>query len=144
VNALAAAALAAGELICEFNDGYRKSLLAKLTGDAPRTELVLVYEKLQSDSAEVLSSRRPGRRAVKVRAAGEQLHLIEPDGASVRVTTLLTCTRTKLKDDVEICTRWDATHAWHFDSTALRDPETAAARQPSGAATGSCEPWKVE
>jgi hypothetical protein len=28
VNGLAAAALAAGELICEFSDGYRKSLLA--------------------------------------------------------------------------------------------------------------------
>ena len=27
MNALAAAALAAGELICEFHDGYRRSLL---------------------------------------------------------------------------------------------------------------------
>jgi hypothetical protein len=144
VNADAAAAFAAGELICEFTDGYRKSLLAKLTGDTPRVEMVLVYEALKPDSAEVISSRRPGRRAVKVRAAGEQLHLIEQDGPSVRVTTLTSCTRTKLKDEVEICTRWEASHAWHFDSTALRDPEAAAARQPSGAATGTCEPWRVE
>jgi len=144
VNALAAAALAAGELICEFNDGYRKSLLAKLTGDVPRTELVLVYEAMKADSAEVLSSRRPGRRAVKVRASGEQLHFIEQDGPSVRVTTLTSCTRTKLKDDNEVCTRWEAKHAWHFDTNAARDPEGAAARQPSGAATGSCEPWRIE
>jgi hypothetical protein len=144
VNPLAAAALAAGELICEFNDGYRKSLLAKLTGDTPRTEMVLVYEALNGDSAEVLSTRRPGRRAVAVRAAGEQLHLIEEDGPSVRVTTLTACTRTRLKADGELCTRWDARHAWHFDSSARFDPAGAASRLPSGAATGSCEPWKVE
>jgi len=144
VNPLAAAALAAGELICEFSDGYRKSLLAKLTGDSPRTEMVLVYESLKPDSAEVLSTRRPGRRAVQVRAAGGQLHLIEQDGPSVRVTTLTACTRTKVKDEGEICTRWDARHAWHFDSSARFDPDGAAARLPSGAATGSCEPWKVE
>ena len=144
MNALAAAALAAGELICEFNDGYRKSLLAKLTGDSPRTEMVLVYEALKSDRAEVLSTRRPGRRAVTVRATGEQLHLIEQDGPSVRVTTLTACTRTRPKGDGEVCTRWDARHAWHFDGSVRFDPDGAAARLPSGAATGSCEPWKVE
>ena len=57
VNPLAAAALAAGELICEFNDGYRKSLLAKLTGDSPRTEMVLVYEALQAPTAPRCSPR---------------------------------------------------------------------------------------
>jgi len=136
VNPLAAAVLAAGELICEFNDGYRKSLIAEIAGDTPRVELVLVYE--------ALSTRRPGRRAVKVRASGEQLHLIEQDGPSVRVTTLTACTRTKLRPDGEICTRFDARHAWHFDSTAALDPQAAAARLPSGAATGSCEPWKID
>jgi hypothetical protein len=144
VNPLAAAVLAAGELICEFNDGYRKSLIAEIAGDTPRVELVLVYEALRADSAEVLSTRRPGRRAVKVRASGEQLHLIEQDGPSVRVTTLTACTRTRLRPDGEICTKFDARHAWHFDSTAALDPQAAAARLPSGAATGSCEPWKIE
>ena len=144
MNPLAAAALAAGELICEFNDGYRRSLIAELVGDAPRVELVLVYEALREDSAEVLSTRRPGRRAVKVRAASGQLHLIEQDGPSVRVTTLTACTRKKLRADGEVCTRFDARHAWHFDSTAGLDPAAAAVRVPSGAATGSCEPWKVE
>ena len=144
MNPLAAAALAAGELICEFNDGYRKSLLAELAGDAPRVELLLVYESLREDSAEVLSSRRPGRRPVKVRAAGEQLHLIEQDGPSVRVTTLTACTRTKERPEGEICTRFEARYAWHFDSSVAVDPEAAAARLPSGAATGSCEPWKIE
>ena len=144
MNPLAAAALAAGELICEFNDGYRRSLIAELVGDAPRVELVLVYEALREDSAEVLSTRRPGRRAVRVRAVGEQLHLIEQDGPSVRVTTLTACTRTKPRADGEVCTKFDARHAWHFDSTAALDPEAAAARMPSGAAIGSCEPWRIE
>jgi hypothetical protein len=144
VNALAAAALAAGELICEFNDGYRKGLIAQMAGETPRVEMVLIYEALREDSAEVLSSRRPGRRAVKVRAAGDELHLIEQDGPSLRVTTLTDCTRTRLRDEGEVCTRFNARHAWHFDSTALVDPQAAAARLPSGAATGTCEPWRVE
>jgi len=144
MNALAAAALAAGELMCEFHDGYRKSLIAELSGDAPRVEMMLFYEALREDSAEVLSTRRPGRRTVRVRAAGEQLHLIEHDGPSVRVTTLTECTRTKLRADGEVCTRFNARHAWHFDSTTHLDPEAAAARLPSGAATGNCEPWRIE
>jgi hypothetical protein len=144
LSPLAAAALAAGELICEFNDGYRRSVIAEMAGDTPRVEMVLVYEALREDSAEVLSTRRPGRRAVKVRAAGEQLHLIEQDGPSVRVTTLTECTRTTWRDGVEVCNRFSARHAWHFDSSAALDPAGAAARLPSGAATGSCEPWKVE
>ena len=84
MNPLAAAALAAGELICEFNDGHRKSLLAKLTGDSPRTEMVLVYESLKPDSAEVLSTRRPGRRAVQVRASGGQVLVLGQPGMCVQ------------------------------------------------------------
>lgn len=144
MNALAAAALAAGELICEFDDGYRKGLIAQMAGEKPRVEMVLIYEALTEGSAEVLSTRRPGRRAVKVRAAGEELHLIEQDGPSLRVTTLTECTRTKVREEGEVCTKFNARHAWHFDSTVLVNPQAAAARLPSGAATGTCEPWRVE
>jgi hypothetical protein len=144
MNPLAAAVLAAGELICEFSDGYRKSLLAELTGDHPRTELLLVYEAVNKEAAQVLSSRKPGRRPVLLRAETEYVHLIESDGPSVRVTTLTSCTRTKVRGHEEICTRFAARHAWHFDTTAHFDPDTAFRRQPSGAATGSCEPWKLD
>lgn len=119
-------------------------MLAELTGDTPRVELVLVYEALKEGSAEVLSSRRPGRRPVKVRAAGGQLHLIEQDGPSVRVTTLTECTRVSERPEGDICTRFNARHSWTFDTTAPLEPAAAAARLPSGAATGSCEPWKIE
>jgi hypothetical protein len=144
VNSLAAAALAAGELICEFSDGYRKSLLAEIAGDPPRTELVLVFEALKDDAAQVLSTRQPGRREVEVHRTTEYLHLIQRDGPSVRVTTLTGCTRSRWRGEEEVCTRFAARHAWHFDTAAHLDPDASFRRQPSGAATGSCEPWRVE
>jgi hypothetical protein len=144
MNPLLATALAAGELICEFNDGYRKSYLAELTRDAPRTELLLVYEAVKSDSAQVIASSKPGRKPVQVRADSEYIHLIQADGASVRVTTLTECTRTKLRGDDEICTRFAARHAWHFDTGVHMEPDASFKRQPTGAATGTCEPWRVD
>jgi len=144
VNPLLATALVAGELICEFSDGYRKSYLAELTGDTPRPEVLMVYEALKDDSAEVLASRRAGRRPVQVRAEGEYIHFIQSDGPSVRVTTLTGCTRTKMAGGKEICTRFSARHAWHFDTRVSVDPDESFRRQPTGAATGSCEPWRVD
>ena len=144
MNALAAAALAAGELICEFDDAHRRSVLAGMAGDAPRSELVLVYEALRARSAEVLSTRHPGRRPVLVRAGAASLHLIQSVGPSVRVTTLTECLRTQSRGDGEVCTRFAAVHAWHFDATVYSDPDAAFARLPSGAATGSCEPWRID
>jgi len=142
MNPLAAAALAAGELICEFNDGYRKSLLAGVAGDAPRIELILVYEAIAPQSAEVLSTRKPGRYPVDIRSTGENVYLIQAEGPSVRVTTLTGCLRERLSDGT--CTRFSARHAWTLDSAMPLDPDAAFARQPTGAATGICEPWKIE
>jgi hypothetical protein len=144
MNDLAAAVLAAGELICEFTDGYRRSLLAELAGEAPRTETLLVFESLKPRSAEVLSSRKPGRASVAVREGARYVHLIEDEGPSVRVTTLTGCTRMKSRNGEERCTRFTARHAWHFDRSAHRDPDGSFSRQPSGAATGLCEPWRVD
>jgi hypothetical protein len=144
MNSLAAAMLAAGELVCEFNDGYRKSLLAQLNRDTPRTEMILFYEEVKADSAQVLSTRRPGRRPAIIRAGEEQVHLIEETGPSVRVTTLVSCERTGLRDGQEICTRFAARHAWHFDTRVRQNPDEAFKRQPSGAASGSCEPWRLK
>jgi hypothetical protein len=144
VNALAAAALASGELVCEFSDGYRKSLLAEIAGDPPRTELLLVYEFPDAASARVLASNKPGRRPVAVRAGSETVHFIQRDGASVRVTTLTACTRTTLRGAQEVCTRFAARHAWHFDTTAQLDADASFSRQPSGAALGACEPWRTD
>ena len=144
MNTLAAAALAAGELICEFNDGYRRSLLAAVAGDGPRTEVLLVYEGLGGGAPEVLSSRRPGRHPVVVRAGAQTVHFIEAVGPSVRVTTLTGCARSQEKEGEERCTRFEARYAWHFDADVRIDPDRTAARLPSGAASGICEPWRVD
>ncbi|HYD57041.1 MAG TPA: hypothetical protein VEB41_09055 [Burkholderiales bacterium] len=129
MNALAAAAISAGELICEFDDGYRKSLLAALAGDPPRVESVLLYDLAR---ARVLDSRRSGRKAILVRQDGAGVHFIEEDGPSFRVTSLTACTR----GPDEACTRFAARHAWHFDRQAQE--------APAGGAAGSCEPWRVD
>ena len=144
MNGLAAAALAAGELICEFSDGYRKSLLAEIAGDAPRTELLLIYDFQGAEAARVLASNKPGRRPILVREGYDGVHFIQRDGASVRVTTLTACTRVKARDGQEICTRFAARHAWHLDTTAHLDADGSFRRQPPGAATGTCEPWRID
>jgi hypothetical protein len=144
MNGLAAAVLAAGELVCEFNDGYRHNLLAELTGDAPRAELMLVYEAITPGSAEVLSSRKPGRNPVSVRANGDAVHLVQMDGPTARVTTITGCSRWKAKGSEERCTRFDARHAWHFNARASSNPDAVFARLPSGASRGACEPWSLD
>jgi hypothetical protein len=123
MSSLAAVALAAGELICEFDPAR-----------------LMLYEMRSTQEATVLESRRPGRRAVAVREEDGRLHLIEGEGPTVRVTTLTECTR----GDFLRCTRFTARHAWHFDVAAYREPAASFQRQPSGAVSGTCEPWRIE
>lgn len=144
MNILAAAVLAAGELVCEFHDGYRRNVIAELMGEPPRADLMLVYEALTPESAEVLSTRRPGRNPVTVRATDRGVHLIQADGPSARVTTITGCSKWTMKRGAEHCMRFEARHAWHFNAHALANPDAAYARLPSGASTGACEPWSLD
>lgn len=137
-------ALSVGDLICEFDHGYRRSLLADLVGEPQSTELLLVYEAVRPESAQVLSTRAPGRRPVVVRATGKAVHFIERLGPSVRVTTLTGCERRKWKNGAQTCVRFTAQHAWHFDALVAADPDRAFERLPSGASKGRCEPWRVD
>ena len=137
-------ALEAGDLICEFRDGFRRSLLADLSDSRPRADLMLIYESVHADSGQVVSTARPGRRPVRVRAVGNAVHLIEPDGPSVRVTTLTECRDWKWKNGAETCVRFAARHAWHFDTVTYLGPDIARARVPGGAAVGMCEPWNLD
>jgi hypothetical protein len=136
-------ALKVGDLICEFSHGYRQSLVAELAGEPRASDLLLVYESVQPEAAQVVSTQSPGRRAVVVRTTGSGVHFIERVGPSVRMTTLTGCERTKWKNGAD-CARIAAQHAWHFDARAVADPDYALARLPSGAATGRCEPWQVD
>jgi hypothetical protein len=60
------------------------------------------------------------------------------------VTTLTGCIRLTQGEGFERCTRFSARHAWNFDGAARTDPDGALAREPSGAASGVCEPWRVD
>lgn len=137
-------ALEAGDLICEFDHGERRSLIAELAGEARASDLLLVYESVRPESAQVLSSGAPGRRPVLVRATGKAVHFIERVGPSVRVTTLTRCERRKWKNGAQACVRFAAQHAWHFDALAAADPDRALERLPSGASPGRCEPWQID
>lgn len=137
-------ALAVGDLICEFGDGSARSLIEDLV-EAPRAAgLLLVYESVTPDSAQLLSTQAPGRRAVLVRATERAVHFIERVGPSVRVTTLTGCERRAVRRGADACVRYAARHAWHFDDRAATDPDQAFAQLPSGAARGGCEPWQVD
>jgi hypothetical protein len=143
VSPLAASVLAAGELICEFQDGYQRSLLADLAGE-PRKSMMLVYEKISHDAAEVVSTRSPGRKPVRVRVEGKAVHFIQDAGPSVMVTTITRCERFKRRNGERICARFTARHAWHFDALVERDPDLSFERQPTGASSGTCEPWRLD
>lgn len=144
MNGLAAAVLAAGELVCEFHDGYRRNLIAELRGDAPHADLFLVYEALTPESAAVLSTRKPGRHPVSVRMTERAVHLVQADGSSARVTTITGCSQWKLKRGAEHCMRFEARHAWHFNVRATGSPDAVYARLPSGTSSGACEPWSLD
>lgn len=137
-------ALDQGDLICEFRESWRRSLIADLVGEPDPVALLLVYEGVTPERAAVLSSRTAGRRLVAVRATDAHLHFIERVGMSVRFTTLSGCARSKWKNGAETCVRFPARHAWLFDARALVDPDAVYARLPSGASVGSCEPWNLD
>lgn len=137
-------ALDAGDLICEIRQGFRREVFADLSPRQPAADLMLVYESLGAQVPRVVSSQRPGRHAVEVRITQNAVHLIEPVGPSVRHTALTRCLKTKWKDGYEVCVRFAARHAWHFDTGAYGDPDAALARLSNSVSRGVCEPWSVD
>jgi len=137
-------ALESGDLICEIRHGYRRDVFAALSPGRPMPDLMLVYEAPGAQAPRVVSSQRPGRHAIEVRVTAQAVHLIEPVGPSIRHTALTRCLQTKWKDGYEICARYAARHAWHFDTGAYADPDAALARLANSFSTGVCEPWSVD
>lgn len=137
-------ALDARDLVCEFRNPYQRELFADLLNEPPRANLMLVYEAVTENSANVIASGRVGKRPVLIRSIGETVHLIETDGPSVRVTTLTECKDTRVKDGVDTCVRFAARHAWHFDVAGTLGPDLSRVKVPSGASVGVCEAWSTE
>ena len=138
-------ALQARELICEFHSGYTRVKLADVRRGPPPGELMLVYERIDpvANTAQVVSTRAPGRKPVSALSSPRGVHLIENVNASVMVTTLTRCEGWRVKGGVETCVRFAARHAWHFDQLARTDPDASFDRQPRGAYSGYCEPWNM-
>jgi len=137
-------ALEARDLICEFRNPFQRDLVADLLDAPPPANLMLVYEGVTEDSAQVIASSRVGKRRVLIRSIGDTVHLIERDGPSVRVTTLTECKDSRMKDGVDTCVRFAARHAWHFDVVGTLGPDPSRVRVPSGASVGYCEAWSTE
>ncbi len=137
-------ALDAGDLICEVRHGPQHDIFAGLSPHAPAADLLLVYESLGARAPHVVSSQRPGRHAVEVRVTASAVHLIEPVGPSLRQTALTRCLRSKWKNGHEVCVRFAAGHAWHFDTGVYGDPDAALARVSSNVSSGVCEPWSMD
>jgi hypothetical protein len=137
-------ALGAGDLICEIRHGYRKDVFAAIDRREPPTDLMLVYEAVAGGMPQVVSSQRPGRHAIAVRVTPLAVHLIEPVGPSLRQTALTRCLQTKWKGGYEICVRFAARHAWHFDTGAYSDPDAALAGLANSTSSGVCEPWTID
>jgi hypothetical protein len=137
-------ALDARDLICEFRHPYQRDLVADLLDAPPPGNLMLVYERVTENSAQVIASGRVGKHPVLIRAIGDTVHLIEPDGPSVRVTTLTECRDSRIKDGVDTCVRFAARHAWHFDVVGTLGPDLSRVRVPAGASVGVCERWTMD
>ncbi len=137
-------ALDARDLICEFRDPFQRDLVADLLDAPPPSNQMLVYEGVTEKSAQVIASGRVGKRSVIIRSVGDTVHLIEPDGPSVRVTTLIECTDSRMKEGVDTCVRFAARHAWHFDVVGTLGPDPSRVRVAAGASVGVCEAWKTD
>lgn len=144
MNLLAASVLAAGELVCEFHDGYRPGVVADLAAEQPRGRQMRFYGSLAADAAHVISTTAQGRKAVQVRATDKAVYLVQPEGPSVRVTALTGCLDTGWRRGKQTCLRFAARHAWHFDHKAALDPDASFERIASTASPGICEPWKID
>lgn len=139
-------ALRSGDLICDFPTGFAHALLADLGRRPARRAMMLFYEAIDpvQQRARVVSTHSAGRKPVITRSTPRAVHLIEAQGASVRVTALTACTDWRVRRGIETCVRFSARHVWHFDAAVLADPDASYARQARGAIEGSCEPWILD
>jgi hypothetical protein len=137
-------ALDAGDLICEVRHDLQHGFFADASPHTPAADLLLVYDSVGARAPHVVSSQRPGRHAVEVRVTASAVHLIEPVGPSLRQTALTRCLRSKWRNGYEICVRFAARHAWHFDAGVYGDPDAALARVSNNVSLGVCEPWSLD
>lgn len=135
----------AKDLICDFYHTDSVSEYMSLLGAAPRADLFMVMEDIRRElsTARAVIGRGARARPLKIYEGEAGLHFVEDREASVVVTTLVSCSRWKRKGGRNLCTRFDALNAWHFDASVHQDPDRAFHRLGTSSYRGSCEPWKM-
>ena len=133
--------IAAHDLICEFHAS--DTLPGKSRSGNPRS-LMVFLENVEAQRARLVSSATVGSRPVRVYSGDTGVHFVEDVQSSVKVTSLLSCTRWKDGAKGRQCVRYDAVNRWHFDTSVHRNADEAYLRLAENSYTGWCEPWRID
>ena len=151
----------ARDLICELrapaqvrNGVWTAAGAGNARGTAPRS-IMVVIENVAADSpsARLVSSATVGARQVRVYPGETGVHFVEDVESSVKVTTLMSCTRwgegrgadrNAGEKVARQCTRYDAVNRWHFDTSVHRNADQAFLKLAENSYTGWCEPWRID
>jgi len=127
----------ARDLICELRTSGTPAR------GRPRN-LMVFLENVEAERARLVSSATIGARPVRVYAGDTGVHFVEDVQSSVKVTSLLSCTRYKPNAKGQQCVRYEAVNRWHFDTSVHRNADGAYLRLAENSYTGWCEPWRID
>jgi hypothetical protein len=133
----------AHDLVCDFYNVKDWSTAEARFALRDRSDMLMVIENIRRDpgTATVTDSLTAGRRGLRRYAGETGVHFVEDRDGSVIVTTILACEDWKKKRGRDVCARYSAVNAWHFDTSVYRDPDKAFRGTAAVAYRGVCEPW---
>lgn len=133
----------ARDLVCEFYNTQDWATVAARLALGDRSDMLMVIENVRRNpaTARVVTSLTAGRRSVQRYAGDTGVHFVEDRLESVVVTTLTGCDRWKRKRGRDVCARYSALNAWHFDTSVHADADRAFRRLGESSYRGVCEPW---
>jgi hypothetical protein len=113
---------------------------------AGNDDLMVIVEGIgvDTETANVFSSRAAGARPAHVYASENRVHIVEDVNDSVIVITVLECEIWKTGGNARKCARWPAVVTWHFDRMVHKHPDQTFLALPGSSYTGHCDPWNPE
>jgi hypothetical protein len=133
----------ARDLVCEFYNVPDWASAEARFALRDRSDMLMVIENIRGDpeSARAVNSRTVGKRSLRRYSGETGVHFVEDRHDSVVVTTLLACEDWERKRGREICIRYSAQNAWHFDTSVHQDADKAFRKLGASSYRGVCEPW---
>jgi hypothetical protein len=133
----------ARDIVCDFYSVDDWATAEARFALRDRADMLMVIENIRSDpdTARVVHSRATGKRGLRRYVGETGVHFVEDRQGSVVVTTLLACEDWKHKGGREVCARYSAQNAWHFDKGVHLDPDRAFRNLAASSYRGVCEPW---